>query len=229
MQMIRIAPSILNADLSCLREQLQQIVDGGADWVHLDVMDGHYVPNLTFGPLMVETVARCVDLPLDVHLMIADPDRSLADYVDAGANTLTVHLETCPHLWRTCDRIRELGAKVGVTLNPATPVQLIEPILPVVDLVLVMSVEPGYGGQKFLPVALGKLDYLREKKRHTGLGFSIQVDGGIDEQTLSPVVHAGAEILVIGSAIFKSKEIAARVREFKTAANALENKQQPLG
>ncbi|MBN1541985.1 ribulose-phosphate 3-epimerase [candidate division KSB1 bacterium] len=219
--MVKIAPSILNADFACLREQLQLLVEGGADYIHLDVMDGHFVPNMTFGPMIVETVRKCIDLPLDVHLMIQDPDRVINDYRNAGADILTVHVETCPHLWRTCDQIREQGAKVGVTLNPSTPIQHLDPILPVVDWVLVMSVEPGYGGQSFLPVALGKLGHLAERKRQENLHYVIEVDGGIDEKTLAPVVHSGAEVLVIGSAIFRSRDVADQLRAFRQTANEM--------
>lgn len=215
--MTRIAPSILNADFSRLAQQIEALEAGGADWVHLDIMDGHFVPNLTFGPLVVQAVRRITALPLDVHLMIRRPDDYIAAFLEAGADHLTVHVETAPHLWRTLENIRALGGKPGVTLNPATPLCLLEPVLPLVDLVLIMSVEPGFGGQRFLPAARGRLTQLKEWRAERGLGYLIEVDGGIDSATAMEACNAGADVLVIGQAIFHQADVAEAVRQMRMA------------
>jgi ribulose-phosphate 3-epimerase len=199
---IKIAPSILAADLALLGRQVAAAEAAGADYVHVDVMDGHFVPNLTVGPLVVEAVRRVTRLPLDVHLMIESPERYLASFRAAGADILTVHVETCPHLHRTVQQIRELGARAGVTLNPATPATSLEEILPEVDLVLVMSVNPGFGGQRFLSSSLRKIERLRARLDAIGSAAELEVDGGIDPQTAPRVVQAGADVLVAGTAIF---------------------------
>lgn len=201
--MTRIAPSILSADFTRLGDQIAESEKGGADWIHVDVMDGHFVPNITIGPLIVRAARRATDLPLDVHLMIEKPERYLEAFVDAGAHVLTVHQETCPHLHRTVAQIRELGARPGVAINPATPVETLVDILPFVDLVLIMTVNPGFGGQRFIPECVPKIESLTRRLEAAGRGdVEIEVDGGIDPQTAPAVVAAGASVLVAGSAVF---------------------------
>jgi len=197
-----LAPSILSADFTRLGEQLADCKAAGADWIHVDVMDGHFVPNLTMGPLVVEACRRVVDLPLDVHLMVEHPERLLEAFAAAGAGTLTVHVETCPHIHRTLQRIRELGCRAGVTLNPGTPVSTLEPVLGMVDLVLVMSVNPGFGGQEFLPSALPRIAAVRRMLDAAGSSAWLEVDGGLSEWTLPEVRAAGATAFVAGSAVF---------------------------
>jgi ribulose-phosphate 3-epimerase len=201
--MTRIAPSILSADFTRLGEQIAEAEAGGADWIHVDVMDGHFVPNITIGPLIVEAARRATDLPLDVHLMIEQPDRYIGDFIKAGATWLTVHQETCPHLHRTLQAIRELGARPGVALNPATPVETLVDALPFLDMVLVMTVNPGFGGQSFIPECLPKIARLSQRlEAMSRLDIEIEVDGGIDPKTAPAVAAAGATVLVAGSAVF---------------------------
>ena len=202
--MIRIAPSILSADFGHLERDIQAVEAGGADWIHVDVMDGHFVPNLTIGPLVVEAARRATELPLDVHLMIEAPENLLEAFVGAGADRITVHQETCPHLHRVVERIRELGAAPGVAINPATPLASVEEILPSLDLLLLMTVNPGFGGQAFIPEVLGKVERARGMAGPRDL--RIQVDGGVDVRTARPVVDAGADVLVAGSAVFGHPE-----------------------
>lgn len=214
---VQIAPSILSADFTRLGEQVQAAAAAGADMLHIDVMDGQFVPNITMGPLVVAACRRAVSLPLDVHLMIVEPDRYLAAFAEAGAHRISVHVETCPHLHRTLSAIRELGVGVGVAINPHTPVSAIAEILPLVDVVLVMTVNPGFGGQAFIPATLPKIAALR------ALGtFDVEVDGGITPATAPSVVQAGANILVAGSAIFNASfsvtEGVARLRNSITGA-----------
>lgn len=216
--MIKIAPSILSADFSRLGEQIRAVEEAGADWIHLDVMDGQYVPNITFGPLVIAGVRKLTGLTLDAHLMIEDADRQLENLHRVGVDRLTVHVEACPHLWATIDKIHALGLKAGVTLNPATPVALIEPVLHRVELVLVMTVEPGYGGQKFIPETLDKIARLHQFKRTHDLDLEIQVDGGIDPTTAPPVVEAGATCLVAGNAVFGAENVAEAFRRLQAAA-----------
>lgn len=230
--MIQIAPSILSADFCRLGEQVAAAEAGGADVIHCDVMDGHYVPNMTIGPLVVEAVRRVTTLPIDIHLMIEKPERYISAFVEAGATCLSVHGETCPHLHRTIQQITELGARASVALNPATPLNTLDEILPYLDMVLVMTVNPGFGGQSFIDATCNKVRRLRELARaresefpsRTGLPLDIEVDGGINVETVGRVVEAGANVLVAGSAIYGSGEfatpsqVAARIRKLRQAA-----------
>ncbi len=214
--MALIAPSILSADFTRLGEQIAEAEAGGADWIHVDVMDGHFVPNITIGPMIVEAARRVTELPLDVHLMIENPDRYLDDFVSAGANWLTVHRETCPHLHRTIQRIRELGARPAVAVNPATPVESLIDIIPFVDLVLVMTVNPGFGGQRFISECLPKIARLSQSLQTQGRqDIQIEVDGGIDPKTAPAAVAAGATVLVAGSAVFSEGSIRENVQALR--------------
>lgn len=204
--MVKIAPSILAADFTRLGEEVRQAEAGGADWIHIDVMDGHFVPNITIGPLVVEAVRRVTKLPLDVHLMVEAPERFLQDFARAGADHLTVHVETCPHLYRTLEHIHELGLKAGVSIDPTTPLVALEEAIRQVDLILLMTVEPGFGGQKFIPRSLGRLRKLRQMLDAANITPHIGVDGGIDAWTASQVVDSGASVLIAGTSIFGSKE-----------------------
>lgn len=217
---IRIAPSILAADFSALRDELASIEAAGADWVHVDVMDGRFVPNITIGPFVVEAVRRCTSLPLDVHLMIVEPERYVADFVRAGASTLGVHVETCPHLHRSVAQIREAGARAAVVLNPATPASSVEPVLGDVDQVLVMTVNPGFGGQKFIESTLPKIETLRRWIDERGLSVALEVDGGIAPKTIGRARRAGADVFVAGSAIFGQPDYAAAIAALREAARA---------
>jgi ribulose-phosphate 3-epimerase len=203
---VKIAPSILSADFARLGADVAEAETAGADYIHVDVMDGHFVPNITLGPPVVKALRGSTGLPLDVHLMIEAPERYLAEFVAAGANILTVHVETCPHLHRTVEQIKELGCRAGVTLNPATPVASLQEILPYVDLVLVMTVNPGFGGQRYIVSMDDKIRQVRAMLDGAGLCAELEVDGGIGPQTAARVVQAGANVLVAGSAIFGTRE-----------------------
>jgi ribulose-phosphate 3-epimerase len=202
--MTRIAPSILSADFMRLGEEIQAAEHAGADLLHLDIMDGHFVPNITIGYSMVEAIRKITNLQLDVHLMIEDPDRYLPDFVTAGADFLTVHCEASVHLHRTVQWIREKGVKAGVSINPATPVALLENIIGDLDLVLLMSVNPGFGGQKFIPMTLEKIRQVKKMIREAGVSPLIEVDGGVKPDNAKEIADAGADILVMGSAFFAS-------------------------
>ena len=215
--MIKIAPSILSADFARLADALQEAETGGADWIHVDCMDGRFVPNLTIGPPVVKALKRETKLPLDVHLMIEQPDNLVEAFVDAGADYLTVHVEASVHLHRTIERIRNLGAKPGVSLNPGTPLSALDEILPYVDLVLVMSVNPGFGGQRYIPTSTQKIARLRKtlEERHLW-PIEIEVDGGITPKTLPEVVDAGASVVVAGAAVFnKEASVAENIRDLR--------------
>ncbi len=218
--MVKIAPSILSADFSRLGEEIRAIEAGGADYVHVDVMDGHFVPNITIGPLVVEAARKVTNLPLDVHLMIENPDRYIPDFAKAGADILTVHQETVPHLHRTVQLIRSLGKKAGVSINPATPVATLDLILDDLDLVLVMSVNPGFGGQSFIPSCLGKIAALRRMIEERGLKVELEVDGGVKTDNIGRIVAAGADVLVAGSAVFGTDDYRETIATLKRNADA---------
>ncbi len=203
---VLIAPSILSAEFARLGQQVREAESAGADVIHIDVMDGHFVPNIPIGPWVVRALRPITRLPLDVHLMIEQPERFLDAFAAAGADSITVHVETCPHLYRTLQQIRELGCRAAVTLNPATPLVMIEPVLEEVDMVLVMSVNPGFGGQKLIPAMLDKVRTLRALIDGRGLDCLIEIDGGGNRATVGDIVRAGTDVLVMGSAIFGAKE-----------------------
>ncbi len=207
-----VAPSILSADFARLGEEINDVAAKGADWVHIDVMDGHFVPNITIGPLVVKAARAITDLPLDVHLMIENPDRYLADFAQAGADWLVVHAEAVAHLHRSVQHIKSLGVKAGVALNPHTSESVLDYLLPELDLVLVMSVNPGFGGQSFIEATLPKITRLRERIDAAGLPTLIQVDGGVKPTNAQRVVDAGAHVLVAGSAVFGADDRAAAIR-----------------
>ena len=211
-----IAPSILSADFSKLGEEINAVERVGADWIHVDVMDGHFVPNITIGPVVVEAVKRATKLPLDVHLMIENPDRYLEDFAKAGSTLMTVQVEACVHLHRTVQAIKALDVKAGVVVNPATPLSAIEWVLEDVDLVLVMSVNPGFGGQKFIPQALQKIRHLKAMIRAKNPSALIEVDGGINQETIQSVAEAGADVFVAGSAIFGSSDYGKTISTFRS-------------
>lgn len=204
--MVKIAPSIISADFSRLGEEVKEVKEAGADLIHIDVMDGHFVPNITVGPLVVEALSRVTDLPLDVHLMIASPEKYIEEFGKAGAKILTVHVEACPHLHRIIQTVKKMGIEVGASLNPATPLTALEHILEDLDMVLLMSVNPGWSGQDFIPQIIPKIKRLREMIDKGGYKILIEVDGGVKVDNSAKIAHAGADILVMGSAIFGTKD-----------------------
>ena len=216
--MKKIAPSILSADFSRLGEEVAAIEAGGADYVHIDVMDGHFVPNITIGPLVVEAVRRVTKLPLDVHLMIAEPDRYVESFAKAGADIIVVHAEATIHLHRTVQLIKSLGKRAGVSLNPATPLNALEYVLDELDLVLLMTVNPGFGGQSFIEACIPKIQALRGMLDKRGLETELEVDGGVKTSNIARIAHAGADVFVAGSAVFESPDYAATISELKRKA-----------
>jgi len=212
-----IAPSILSADFTRLGEEITAVAQAGAEVIHIDVMDGHFVPNITIGPLVVKAVRRITDLPLDVHLMIENADAYLEDFAKAGADWITVHVETGYHLHRTIHRIKELGKKAGAVLNPATPLTSLEEILPDLDLVMLMTVNPGFGGQSFIESSLAKIRQLKKMIDERGLTVGIEVDGGVSPKTIGAIAAAGANIFVAGSAVFGQSDYAKVIAELKAA------------
>jgi ribulose-phosphate 3-epimerase len=206
--MVKIAPSILSADFSKLGEEILAVEKAGADYIHVDVMDGHFVPNITIGPLIVEAIRPITKLPLDVHLMIENPDQYIEAFANAGADYITVHVEACRHLHRTIQNIKSFGVKAGVVLNPATPVESIQHIISDIDMVLLMSVNPGFGGQKFIPEVLLKIRKVKEMAEQKGIEIEIEIDGGVNSETAKQCIEAGADVLVAGSAIYNEEDYA---------------------
>jgi ribulose-phosphate 3-epimerase len=216
---VRIAPSILAADFARLADEIARVEAGGADFIHVDVMDGHFVPNITIGVPVVAALKKATSLPLDVHLMITDPDRYLEAFAGAGASTLTVHFEAARHLHRTLSRIRQLGLRAGVALNPATPVDQVRDVMSEIDLLLVMSVNPGFGGQSFIPRSLERIAAARAMLQHAGHPADIEVDGGVDRTNAAALARAGATILVAGVSVFGTADPAAATRALREAAS----------
>jgi ribulose-phosphate 3-epimerase len=217
---VRIAPSILSADFARLADEVSKVEAGGADLLHIDVMDGHFVPNLTVGPPIVEALRKVTKLPLDVHLMITNPDAFIPEFAEAGADYLTVHVETCPHLHRTVQSIKEHGVKAGVTLNPATPLSAVEEIVADADLLLIMSVNPGFGGQHFIEAVLDKIARARQLLDRAGSAAALEVDGGVKPDNAARIIGAGADILVAGSAIFSTSDYRATIQALRQAGPA---------
>ncbi|MBN2571781.1 MAG: ribulose-phosphate 3-epimerase [Ignavibacteriales bacterium] len=214
-----IAPSILSADFSNLSKQIRYIEIGGADWIHCDIMDGKFVPNLTFGPLVVKSLKRISNLPLDVHLMIERPENLIDDFISAGADFITVHQEAVVHLHRVINYIKSKNVSAGVSINPSTPLCLVENILEYVDMILIMSVNPGFGGQNFIDSSIKKIETLSEMRETKGLDFYIQVDGGISRTNIKTISNAGCNVFVAGSSIFTSDNISASTAELKNIVN----------
>ena len=215
--MVKIAPSILSADFSRLGDEIKAVEDAGADWIHVDVMDGHFVPNITIGPPVIESIRKVTKLPLDVHLMIEHADCYVKSFAEAGADLLTVHVEACPHLNRTLQTIRELDVRAGVVLNPATPLSSLEEVLHEIDMVLLMSVNPGFSGQSFIPSMLDKISNLRDIMSHYENEIEMQVDGGVRVDNAGKIKEAGASVLVAGSAIFNSKDYKKTIQQLRDA------------
>jgi ribulose-phosphate 3-epimerase len=218
---MKFAPSILTADLARLKEAIEEAEAAGVDWIHLDVMDGVFVPNLTFGPILVEAVRRVTRLPLDVHLMIVNPERYLEDFARAGADVITVHFEATPHAHRAVQKVKELGKKAGLAINPATPLSAFEALLPDLDLALLMSVNPGFGGQKYIPQSTERLRRLKAMRDALNPACLIEVDGGVNRATVAEVYRAGADVAVAGSALFNDKPVKENLKELKEVLYAL--------
>lgn len=213
--MVKIAPSLLSANFANLSEEIKRLEEGGADYIHLDVMDGMYVPNITFGPPVIKKIRKVTDIPFDVHLMIDRPERYIKDFVDAGANLITVHEEATIHLHRTIQEIKSYNIKAGVSLNPSTPLENIKYVLNDVDLVLIMTVNPGFGGQSFIPAMECKIKKLRKIIDDRNLDIILQVDGGIKLDNAKKVLDLGADLLVVGSGIFEAEDVVSRIKDFK--------------
>lgn len=218
---IKIAPSILSSDFSRLKDEIQAVEGAGADWLHVDVMDGHYVPNITIGPVVVESVRKATRLPLDVHLMITDPDKYAPEFVKAGADWVSIHPETCKNPKASFKKIRELGAKASIAVNPDVPLERVEPYFPEIDMVLMMTVFPGFAGQAFIEDVLTKIEKVRRVVEQRKLSILIEADGGIKADNIGRVVQAGAEVIVSGSGIFKTPDYADTIRRMRKAASSL--------
>jgi ribulose-phosphate 3-epimerase len=214
--MVKIAPSILSADFARLGEEIKDVERGGADYIHVDVMDGHFVPNITIGPLIVEAIRPVTQLPLDVHLMIENPDQYIEAFAKAGADYITVHVEASRHLHRTIQLIKSTGVKAGVVINPATPVETLKHVIEDIDLVLLMSVNPGFGGQKFISSVLSKIRQVKEMANELNPKLEIEVDGGVNEETAKLCIEAGANVLVAGSAVFNKEDRAAAIASLRS-------------
>ena len=212
--MLKLAPSILSADFACLLSDIQKIERGGADYIHVDVMDGHFVPNISYGATVMKSLCGRTQMPFDVHLMIENPDQYIGDFVTEQTEYITVHQEACRHINRTVQHIRSMDVKPGVAINPGTPVSALEYVLEDADLILIMSVNPGFGGQKFIPSAIRKAQELKGLREKYGLDFRIEIDGGINLANVKTVIDAGVEIIVAGSSVFKAEDVPARVQEF---------------
>jgi len=219
--MVKIAPSILSADFSLLGREVKDVEQAGADYIHIDVMDGHFVPNITIGPLIVEAIRPVTSLHFDVHLMIENPEQYIQNFTNAGADYISVHAEACKHLHRTIYQIKETGVRAGVVLNPATPVEMIRDVITDVDLVLLMTVNPGFGGQKFIPNVLKKIEQVRRWRDEQNLSFEIEVDGGVNAETAKLCVEAGADVLVAGSYIFNNKNRAEAIETLRQSVSGL--------
>ena len=215
--MTKIAPSILSANFAKLGEEIKEVELAGADYIHVDVMDGHFVPNITIGPLIVEAIKPVTNLPLDVHLMIENPDQNIRIFAEKGASIITVHQEACPHLHRTIQLIKDMNVKAGVVINPATPIEMIKEILPYVDLVLIMTVNPGFGGQSFIHEMIPKIKAISELKEKNNYHYEIEVDGGVNIETAKLCTDVGADVLVAGSAIFNQKDRKKAIEDLRKA------------
>lgn len=220
-EMIKIAPSMLSADFSRLGEQIEEISDAGADYIHVDVMDGHFVPNISFGASVMKSLNHVSSAPYDVHLMIEDPDKYLEDFVTDRTEFITVHQEACPHLNRTIQHLHSCGVKAGVALNPGSPVCLLDEVLDEADMILIMSVNPGFGGQSLIPSTLKKIRKLAALREQEGYDWQLEIDGGVNMETIADVSASGVDIMVAGSAVFKAEDLGGRVKELRAAAEAV--------